>query len=183
MPDTLKSLRTGVQRTIEIVQGLRQFTRLGSTKKSSANINDILDSTLEIMKGIYKGKVFIRKNFRELPQCACFPGKLQQVFMNILSNAIDAFEGNTTSKKPTITIRTMHEDNIISVHIKDNGPGIPDEIINKIFDPFYTTKEVGRGTGLGLSVSLGIIEEHRGKIEVQSRTGKGTTFIIKVPLH
>jgi signal transduction histidine kinase len=117
-----------------------------------------------------------------MPHIYCFPGKLNQVFMNILNNAVQATDipGHAEADR-LIKILSAHDDDTIRVTITDNGTGIPEGIRSRIFDPFFTTKKVGEGTGLGLSIALGIVEEHKGHIEVHSEEGKGTTVIVSLP--
>jgi signal transduction histidine kinase/ligand-binding sensor domain-containing protein len=173
----IDSVRTGSERTAEIVKGLRTFSRLDEDVLKFADINEGLDSTLILLRSKYKERIEIEKQYRDIPEIECFPGQLNQVFMNLLLNAIDAIED-----KGTITIGTSKADGSIQVSIKDTGRGIPEDIQSKIFDPFFTTKDVGKGTGLGLSICHSIIEKHKGKIEVQSETGKGSEFMILLPV-
>jgi signal transduction histidine kinase len=173
----IESIKNGTERTTQIVNGLRTFSRLDEDVLKVADIHEGLDSTLILLRNRYKNRIEIIKEYGSIPQLECFPGQLNQVFMNILSNAIDAI-----ADKGEITISTSASSGFIRIHIKDSGIGIPDNIRAKIFDPFYTTKEVGEGTGLGLSISHGIIEKHKGSIKVQSQEGKGTEFIINLPL-
>lgn len=179
LPKLIDTMRTGVQRTTEIVKGLRTFSRLDVEHMLPSNINELIDSSLVILKNKYKGKVEIVKNYSFFEQVNCFPGKLGQVFLNLLLNSIQAIE-----KKGVIEIitRKVEKINSVEVRIKDNGKGIPPEIRKKIFDPFFTTKAVGEGTGLGLSIAHSIISEHNGNIEVFSKQDRGTEFIITLPL-
>jgi signal transduction histidine kinase len=142
-----------------------------------ADIHEGLDSTLILLRNKYKQRIEIIKNYGEIPEIECYPGQLNQVLMNILSNAIDAIED-----KGTIRISSSKSNGSIRVTIKDSGKGIPENIQSKIFEPFFTTKEVGQGTGLGLSICQGIIEKHHGSIEVKSQVGKGSEFVIVVPV-
>jgi signal transduction histidine kinase len=173
----IDSIKNGTRRTTEIVRGLRTFSRLDEDILKMADIHEGLDSTLILLHNRYKNRIEIIKDYGYLPPVECFPGQLNQVFMNILSNAIDAIED-----RGTIKISTAISDGFIIVSIKDSGHGIPESIREKIFDPFYTTKGVGKGTGLGLSISQSIIEKHRGKIDLRSVSGKGTEFTISLPV-
>jgi len=173
----IETIKNGTNRTTEIVRGLRTFSRLDEDILKIADIHEGLDSTLILLHNKYKNKIEIIKNYGDLPLVECYPGQLNQVFMNILSNAVDAIDD-----KGTITLKTSISKGIIQISIKDTGPGIPENIREKIFDPFYTTKGVGKGTGLGLSISQSIIEKHKGNISVKSETGKGTEFIISIPV-
>ncbi len=142
-----------------------------------ADIHEGLDSTLILLRNKYKERIEIKKHYGDIPEIECYPGQLNQVFMNILSNAIDAIV-----EKGTITISTSKSNGSIRVSIKDTGRGIPEDIQSKIFEPFFTTKEVGQGTGLGLSICHSIIEKHNGSIQVKSEIGKGTEFEIMLPV-
>jgi signal transduction histidine kinase len=172
----LKGIEDGAQRTFEIVKGLRNFSRLDEEGKKLADINQGLESTLLMLKHQLKNRIEVVKDFGDLPQILCFPGKLNQVFMNILSNACHAIDG--TGK---IFVKTWYADEVVKVSIKDTGHGMSDEIRQHIFEPFFTTKDVGEGTGLGLSITFGIIQDHDGNIEVFSAPGKGAEFVITLP--
>lgn len=179
LPILIESINNGVERTTNIVKGLRTFSRLDTENLVQANINELIDSTLTILYNKYKDRIEIIKDFSDIPKIYCLPGKLGQVFLNVLVNAIQAIEN-----KGKIYIHTglnLQKNNIV-IKIKDNGPGIPQKVVDKIFDPFFTTKDVGEGTGLGLSIVHGIIEEHNGIIEVNSKKGNGTEFIMFLPL-
>jgi signal transduction histidine kinase len=173
----IDSIKHGTERTSEIVRGLRTFSRLDEDVLKIANIHEGLDSTLILLRNKYKQRIEIEKHYGAIPEIECYPGQLNQVFMNILSNAIDAI-----NDKGTITISTSKSNGKVQISIKDTGKGIPENIRTKIFEPFFTTKEVGHGTGLGLSISHGIIEKHKGTIEVKSEAGKGTVIILSLPL-
>jgi signal transduction histidine kinase len=159
------------------VNGLRTFSRLDEDVLKVADIHEGLDSTLILLRNRHKNRIEISKEYGVIPLIECFPGQLNQVFMNILSNAIDAIKG-----KGVITIGTSKSNGFIQINITDTGSGMPEHIKAKIFDPFYTTKEVGEGTGLGMSISHGIIEKHSGSIKVLSESGKGSEIIINLPL-
>jgi len=173
----IDSIKNGTERTTQIVNGLRTFSRVDEDVLKIADIHEGLDSTLILLRNKYKNQIEITKEYGNIPQLECFPGQLNQVFMNILSNAIDAIKD-----QGTIAICTSKSNGAIRIRIKDTGRGIPDTIKAKIFDPFFTTKEVGEGTGLGLSISHGIIKKHKGSLEVISQAGKGTEFIISLPV-
>jgi len=142
-----------------------------------ADIHEGLDVTLILLHSKYKNRIEIIKNYGILPLIECYPEQMNQVFMNILSNAVDAIDD-----KGAITINTSELNKHVQISIKDTGPGIPENIRKKIFDPFFSTKEVGKGTGLGLSISQSIIEKHHGSIDIKSELGKGTEFIISLPV-
>ena len=173
----LEGIEEGASRTREIVAGLRNFSRMDEDAIKITNINEGLDSTLMLLKNKLKNKVTIKKEYGQIPPIECFAGKLNQVFMNILNNAADAI-----LDKGEIEIRTWGDKGQVYVSIKDNGIGMPENVRKRIFEPFYTTKEVGEGTGLGLSISFGIIENHKGSISVKSEQNKGSGFIIRLPI-
>lgn len=175
--ELLKGIEEGAQRTTEIVKGLRNFSRLDQNVVKKADINEGIESTLTLLHSVYKDHVEIEKDFGKIPEVECLPGQVNQVLMNILSNAIQAINENGT-----IYIKTWEENSMVKISIRDTGAGMSEGTRQKIFDPFFTTKEVGKGTGLGLSISYGIIEKHKGKIEVNSTIGTGTEFIITLPL-
>ena len=175
----IKSVSNGAERTTEIVKGLRTFSRLDENEIKPANLHEGLDLTLVMLHNKYKHHVEIVKDYGVLPMVECFPGKLNQVFMNILSNAIEAI-----TEKGTITIKTWEDkpNKQVIISIKDDGSGMSESTQSDLFNPFFTTKEVGKGTGLGLSISHGIIEQHKGSIKVKSKLGEGSEFIISLPL-
>lgn len=175
--NVMNDIQVGAERTADIVRGLRNFSRMDDMELLNSNIHEGIESTLVILSTQLHDKFEIEKNFSDtLELIQCYPGQLNQVYMNILSNAIQAMpEGGI------ITITTISKKEHAIIRIKDNGPGIPQEIVDKIFDPFFTTKDVGKGTGLGLSITYGIIEKHNGKIRVESKIGQGTEFIITLP--
>jgi len=177
IPQLIDDIQIGATRTVEIVDGLKNFSRSDEAEFKTVNIHVGIESTLLLLHGKYKDKVIIHKHYD--PKAGlidCYPGQLNQVFMNLLNNAIDAI-GN----KGEISITTEKLKDKIKISIKDNGMGIKPEIQEKIFEPFFTTKEVGAGTGLGLSICFGIIKRHKGKIEVESQFGQGSEFIITLP--
>lgn len=174
----LKGIEDGAKRTAEIVKGLRNFSRLDQNVFRKAQLNESLESTLTLLHSSYKNRIEIIKGYGDLPEVDCFPGQINQVFMNILSNAIQAIE-----ETGTITIKTEQVESMARISIKDSGTGMTEEVRRKIFDPFFTTKDIGKGTGLGLSISFGIVQKHNGKIEVISAPGKGTEFVIMVPVN
>ncbi|MFI5221137.1 MAG: 7TM diverse intracellular signaling domain-containing protein [Bacteroidia bacterium] len=179
----LKGIYEGSSRTAEIVKGLRVFSRLDEDDLKRANINEGLDSTIILIKNQLADKILIEKKYSELPLIDCYPGKLNQVFMNVISNAIYAInEKFKTNNGGIITITTQKADKNLQVIISDNGAGMSDETKRKLFEPFFTTKPVGEGTGLGLSIVYNTIKKHNGNINVNSMLGEGTEFIIEIPL-
>ncbi|HUX95103.1 MAG TPA: ATP-binding protein [Bacteroidales bacterium] len=173
----IESIKNGTNRTTEIIRGLRTFSRLDEDILKMADIHEGLDSTLILLHNKYKNRIEVVKNYGILPLVECYPDQINQVFMNILSNAIDAIE-----ERGVITIETSISNKYINIIIKDTGTGIPKNIREKIFDPFFTSKGVGKGTGLGLSISQSIIDKHYGSIEIKSEMGKGTEFILSLPV-
>jgi signal transduction histidine kinase len=179
----LGGIEEGARRTAEIVKGLRVFSRMDRDSLVSSSVNDCILSTLVVMKSITKGEVMVERELAaNMPEIMSFPGKLNQVFMNIVSNAIAATkQDGRPLEERKIWIRSSVLEKSIVVEIEDNGVGIPDDVRAKIFDPFFTTKGVGEGTGLGLSIVKGIIDEHQGEIRVTSEVGKGSKFTINLP--
>jgi len=175
--DLINGIQEGADRTTEIVKGLRNFSRVDEEELKYANLNQGLEATLLILRNEIRHRVQVIKEFGDIPEIPCYPGKLNQVFMNIITNAIQAVTTNGI-----ITIRTYVKNSFVYVEIEDNGIGISPENLSKVFEPFYTPKRVGEGTGLGLSISYGIIKDHNGSIKIKSEPGKGTTFIIKLPM-
>jgi signal transduction histidine kinase len=174
----LKGIEEGAQRTSEIVRSLRHFSRLDELDFKAADIHEGLDSTLLILRNKLKDSIRIEKEYGRIPRIHCYPGQLNQVFMNILTNAIQAIEG-----EGVIRISTAVEGSQVVIRIQDSGRGMSEEVKKRIFEPFFTTKEVGQGTGLGLSISYGIIEKHHGTIQVESKPGKGSEFTIRLPIQ
>lgn len=173
----MKGIEDGAERTAEIVRGLRTFSRLDESEVKSVNIHEGIDSTLVLLRNTLPDSVTIEKDFQAEGNIECFPGKLNQVFMNIISNGIQAIKENGESDAK-ITITTKDVGNMIEIRIKDTGMGMTEDVKHKIFDPFFTTKDVGEGTGLGLSIVFKIIQKHQGKIDVASSPGNGAEFIL-----
>jgi len=184
LPEVLANIKVGITRTIAITNGLRLYARMDTEEKSYCDINQIIETALMLIKPQLNSEIAIQTNFGNLQQFKVFPGKLSQVFVNILGNAIDAIHSvEKSTKKHTISITTSEIDGIIAIEFSDTGNGIPDEVLLKIFDPFYTTKEVGKGTGLGMSIATSIIDEHNGKISARNNTDCGATFTIELPIN
>ncbi|GGH25425.1 histidine kinase [Sphingobacterium alkalisoli] len=182
----LKGLHDGAHRTAEIVKSLRIFSRVDEDSLKPTDINEGLESTMVILSSLVKEGIEVDKHYGNLPKVECHGGKLNQVFLNVLTNAVYAinkkFEPNTGGK---LQIETgIYEDpSFIYVKIADNGIGIPKDIREKIFEPFFTTKDVGEGTGLGMSIAYNTIAKHHGKIVVKSEIGEGTTFTLIIPIQ
>lgn len=191
IPKVLQSMWMGAERILEIVKSLRTFSRLDEAEYKAVDLHEGLDSTLMILQSQLKGdptrpQIEVIKNYGILPPVECYPGKLNQVFMNILSNAIDALVEQYSlipDRATKISIETKSQGENVHITISDSGSGIPEAILSKLFDPFFTTKPVGKGTGLGLSISYQIIaENHKGKLSCHSTIGHGTTFTIVIPI-
>lgn len=168
---------SGLERVTQIVNDLRTFTREDSEEMSAVDINACLQSALNILQNQIKYKAKLELDLAELPMIQGFPGKLNQVFTNLLSNAYQSIE-----QQGVIHVLTRISTTFIEVIIKDNGSGISDENMKNLFTPFFTTKPPGEGTGLGLSISYGIIEDHKGQITVTSEEGRGSCFTVKLPI-
>jgi signal transduction histidine kinase len=178
----MDDIKLGADRAAEIIQGLRSFSRLNEAELKAADLHEGLDATLVLLRTRTKNTIKVIKEYDpDLPSMNCNPGQLNQVFMNILTNAIESIEMKNVQEPSEILIKTTNKPDRIEVRIKDNGIGIPKDIQQKIFDPFFTTKDVGKGTGLGLSIVFGIIKKHNGQIEVISEQDKGSEFIISLP--
>ncbi|MEL6676703.1 MAG: ATP-binding protein [Bacteroidota bacterium] len=195
----LNGIEEGAVRTKQIVDGLKIFSRTEQDQFKLADVHQGLDATLTLLSNQLKDRVEVHKDYVDMPMVECYPGKLNQVFMNILSNAVYAIEdraladgktlqtqellGNIYLSTELFECETSPQRECVRIKIQDDGKGMPPEVAQKIFDPFFTTKEVGEGTGLGLSITFGIVEQHHGDIEVSSEPGKGTTFTIELPLR
>ncbi|MEG3880673.1 CHASE domain-containing protein [Microcoleus sp. herbarium7] len=201
LPKILKSMNVGAERIRQIVLSLRNFSRLDEAEMKSVDIHQGIDSTLMILENRLKSNanftgIQIIKEYGKLPLVECWPGQLNQVFMNVLSNAIDVlYEGNDPNHDrvksaknsaflPTIRIRTeLLDSNSVCVRIADNGAGMTENVKKRLFEPFFTTKPVGKGTGLGLSIGYQIVEKHQGSLRCVSAMGEGTEFWIEVPVR
>jgi len=180
----LKGMDDGARRTVEIVKGLRIFSRVDEQDVKKVDIHDGINSTLILLNSSMPNRIRIEREFGELPMVECLAGKINQVFMNIINNSVHAIADYIDFiKYPKIIIRTIAQVDKIRIEIEDNGPGIPAHIKSKIFEPFFTTKIVGKGTGLGLSIVYSIIENHKGTLEVETQEGQGTNFIITLPVY
>lgn len=180
----LKGMDDGAKRTVEIVKGLRLFSRVDEQDVKKVDIHDGINSTLVLLNSSMSGRIKIEKDFAEIPMIECLAGKINQVFMNIITNAIHALTDHLADNpNPLIIIKTSQIGEFIKIEIGDNGPGMPLSVKERIFEPFFTTKAVGKGTGLGLSIVYTIIENHKGTLEVDTSEGKGTNFIITLPIY
>jgi signal transduction histidine kinase len=194
----LSSMKIGADRIRQIVLSLRNFSRLDESEMKSVDIHEGIDSTLLILQSrLHSDRVWketgnrdiqVIQEYGSLPLIECYAGQLNQVFMNILTNAIDALEDMMKQELgdfiPTIKISTeVLDGNQVMIKITDNGPGMTEEVKKKLFDPFFTTKSIGKGTGLGMAISYQIIEKHGGKLWYESEPGKGAEFLIQIPVQ
>jgi signal transduction histidine kinase len=178
MAELLSGIEEGAKRTTEIVKGLKNFSRLDESDLKTVNINEGIESTLVLLRNIIPDDTKVDVQLGDIPKIECLPGKLNQVFMNLLNNAIYALNKAEPGKEKKLIIKTFEQDEHVYVVIKDTGIGMTSEVKNKIFDPFFTTKDVGEGTGLGMSIVFKIIESHHAKIEIESALGVGTTIVL-----
>jgi signal transduction histidine kinase len=206
LPKLLTSMKVGADRIQQIVASLRTFSRMDEAEFKAVNIHEGIDSTLMILQSRLKAQqmrlkgceyarpaIEVVKTYGDLPLVECYAGQLNQVFMNVLSNAIDALDERDSQRDAAameqnpsvIRIRTeVRNGDRVVIAIADNGPGIPEAARQKLFDPFFTTKPVGKGTGMGLSISYQIItERHGGSLQCYSSTEEGTEFLIEIPLQ
>ncbi len=179
----LKGMHEGANRTAEIVKSLRIFSRVDEDSLKFADLNEGLDSTLVILNSIIREGIQVNKRYAELPLVECYPGKLNQVFLNIITNAIHAIKKKFNGEEGgVLDIETSLSEGNVIISISDNGTGMSSAVQEKIFEPFFTTKEVGEGTGLGMSIAYNTIKKHKGEIKIKSELGKGTQFMLIIPL-
>lgn len=179
--DILGAMEHGTVRTSEIVRGLRTFSRLDEDDMKEADINECLRSTVVVLGPQFRDGIRVEYDLHEMPPVECYPGKLNQLFMNLLNNAAHAVKKHHGNNGGIVRIATRLRAGEVEVTIADNGVGMDEAVKARLFEPFFTTKGVGEGTGLGLSIAQGIIEKHHGRIRVESQPGIGTTFIISFP--
>ncbi|MDR3412338.1 MAG: ATP-binding protein, partial [Formivibrio sp.] len=178
LADLLVESRNGIDRVRKIVQALREFSQDGQADEWTwLDIPQSIENVLGVIHREFAGKCSLRQEYGKTPEIYCLPSQINYVFMSILVNAAQAIEISGE-----IVIRTGTEDDSVWVEIADTGTGIPDEILPRIFEPFFTTKPVGKGSGMGLATAYGIIKAHGGKIEVASVLGKGTAFVVRLPV-
>lgn len=183
LPKLIKSCQDGAQRTRDIVLGLRNFSRLEEAQLKEIDLREALDTTLELLQGEIKNRIQVHRQYETIPKVLCFASQINQVFMNILSNALQAIQGSGQIWITTLPLRASPgQVGRVQISVQDSGGGMEPETLDKIFEPFFTTKGVGQGTGLGLSISYGIIQNHGGEIQVRSQKGIGTEFVIIIPL-
>ncbi len=179
--ESMESLFTdslyGLRQISEIVVNLKNFSRLDQAAVDNVDLNECVISALTIGKNVIKHKAEVVRDFGVLPRVSCSPSQINQIFLNLLTNAAQAIEGFGK-----IVIKTLADEQYVHVVVRDNGKGIPPEHLAKIYDPFFTTKPIGEGTGLGLSIVFGIVKDHGGHIQVKSEVGKGTAFCVSLPI-
>lgn len=184
LPRLIKSCQDGAQRTRDIVLGLRNFSRLEESQLKEIDINEAIDMTLELLKGETKNRIAIHRHYENIPFVHCYASQINQVIMNIVTNATHAISGNGSIWISTQAIKASSDSvGKVQISIQDSGVGMDADVVDKIFEPFFTTKDVGQGTGLGLSISYGIVQNHGGDIKVQSKKDVGTEFIITIPIR
>jgi two-component system, NtrC family, sensor kinase len=194
LPKILRSMEAGTHRVRDIVLSLRNFSRLDEAASKTADLHEGIDSTILMLQHRCivtpdRPPIQILTHYGDLPRITCYPGHLNQVFLNLLNNAIDAIETTameslSPTQLPTITIRTRMLGNThVKITIGDNGCGIPAALQSRLFDPFFTTKPIGQGTGMGLSIAYQIITNHQGRLYCHSTPGQGTQFVIELPVH
>lgn len=184
LPKLVASCQDGARRTRDIVLGLRNFSRLEEAKLQEIDIHQSLDTTLNLLQGEIKNRIEIHRLYEPIPMIHCYASQINQVFMNILSNAVQAIEGPGHVWISTMPIKDAKDKKgRVQISIQDSGKGMSMQTLEKIFDPFFTTKGVGQGTGLGLSISYGIIQNHGGEIQVRSEKDVGTEFVVVLPVY
>jgi two-component system, NtrC family, sensor kinase len=186
MPPALTRMAEGLSRIAEIVRSMKAFSRADQEEISAIDINSAIQNTLVVARSEYKLVADVETEFGELPKVTCHGGQINQVLLNLIVNAAHAIADvvGKTTERGKITVRTRAEDDGVIIEIQDTGGGIPENIRSRIFDPFFTTKEVGRGSGQGLSIARSVIVKgHRGALHFTTEGGKGTTFIVRLPLN
>jgi signal transduction histidine kinase len=166
----------GIAQISELVLNLKNFSRMDAAATEAINLNECIESALNIGRNVLKNKIEVVRELGELPAITCAPSQINQVFLNLFTNAAQATEG-----QGTLHIKSWATEEAIHIQVTDNGKGIHPENLTRIFDPFFTTKPEGEGTGLGLAITHQIIQQHGGEISVESRVGEGTRFSIKLP--
>ena len=179
--EILVAMENGTSRTSEIVRGLRTFSRLDEDDLKEADVNEGLRSTVVVLGPQFRDAVRVEYDLTEMPYVECYPGKLNQLFMNLLNNAAHTVKQRHGSSGGVVRISTRQEEGQVIIRISDNGMGMDESVQSRLFEPFFTTKDVGEGTGLGLSIAQGIVDKHKGRITVESVVGQGTTFTVSLP--
>ncbi len=182
IPSLIEESLEGAQRITKIVQNLKSFSRIDDTAAALSNLHECLDAALSIGWNEIKYTAEVKKDYQDIPNIYCSAQELNQVFLNLIVNAAQAMSSSGGNGLGEIIVSTATEEPWVVIKISDNGSGMPKEILSRIFEPFYTTKDVGKGTGLGLSIGYDIIQKHHGELSVESELGVGTTFTIKLPI-
>jgi two-component system NtrC family sensor kinase len=177
----LREMGEGLDRMKELVFNLRTFSRLDEREFKTVDIPDSIDSVLVLLKHKMNGRIQVERHYGPGRSLSCYAGRLNQVFMNLIGNAMDAIQGKGKIVITTSQTTTSQTNDTFSISVRDTGKGIPEAIRGRIFDPFFTDKPVGQGTGLGLAISYGIVQDHHGAIEVQSQEGAGSEFNVRIP--
>jgi two-component system, NtrC family, sensor kinase len=187
IPAAIEQSLEGIQCISKMVRSMKDFSHPGTGEKQSVDLNQVLENTLTVSRNAWKYVADLEMDFAPgLPPVPCLPSDLNQVFLNLITNAADALEaklGANPKKRGTLTVHTRRKGDWAVIEVQDTGTGIPENIRDYIFDPFFTTKKLGRGTGQGLSIARNIVERHGGSLTFESKVGRGTTFIIRIPLH
>jgi len=178
LPGLIKDMREGVERAQRIINDLRIFSAGDRGDFSAADLREILESAVNILKYRWEGNIRLEKSFQDIPPVDCNAGQIGQVVVNLVANAIDALTG---LEQGEIRLSLREDSGWAVIEIADNGPGIADEDFSRLFQPFFTTKPIGQGVGLGLSISQNIITRHKGEIDVSSKPGSGTVFRVRLP--
>jgi two-component system NtrC family sensor kinase len=177
----LAEMSAGLDRVKELVLNLRTFSRLDAAEFTTIDVVEAIESVLLLLNHKLNGRIQVQKQYGPLRMLECYAGRLHQVLMNLIANAVDAVVSQ--AGEGSIAIATSHTPEAFVISVRDTGAGIPEAIRSRIFDPFFTTKPVGQGTGLGLAISYGIVQDHGGAIQVQSQEGVGTEFVVTIPLN
>ncbi len=181
LPKVMTSMKAGADRIRNIILSLRNFARLDEAEKKTVDLHDGLDSTLMLLSHRLQVGIQVTRHYGNLPRIQCYPAQINQVFLHLINNALDAIEDQSGPKHLEIRTQLINDDRI-QMTFHDNGPGIPSDIQSKIFEPFFTTKPVNKGTGLGLSICYKVMQKHDGSIDLYSQVGKGTTLTIELPI-
>jgi signal transduction histidine kinase len=186
MPSALAEMQEGVLRVTTIVRAMKDFSHPGNQGRQSADLNKAIATTIAVARNEYKYVADVETDFGDVPPLECYVADLNQVFLNLLVNASHAIRdaiGEGTGKRGTIRVSTRRDGDWIEIRVADSGTGIPEGVRKKIFDQFFTTKPVGRGTGLGLTIARAVVvEKHGGTIDFETEIGRGTTFVVRLPV-
>ena len=181
---TLRQIESSAARISDLVKAIKEYTYMDQSGDKEIDLHEGLESTLTMLHHDLKNGINVRREYdRTLPKIRGKGSELNQVWTNLIDNAIDAMAEQAKTSDGQITIRTARDGAFVLVDIIDNGPGIPPEIKSRIFDPFFTTKQVGRGTGQGLAIARSVVDRHKGTLTFESEVGKGTTFNIRLPIE